>query len=165
MVLQVAAYLAYLGCCRERSTSPIRGDVSTNALAGYTQGIKLDKSKEGAPGTSSSERCALACVVGSFAMLPNSRLPMYELFDHMLLQGCSERAADAEDQSCVHYRPHILLAREPLQAGRCGALATTPPGHGSMQPCACESDVQPAVSLIVADREKYSAGALRSIFQ
>lgn len=59
MVLQVSTYLAYLPCCRERSTSPTRGDVSTNALAGYTQGIKLDKSKEGAPGTS-SERCALA---------------------------------------------------------------------------------------------------------
>lgn len=38
------------GGCRDRSTSPMRGDVSTNALAGYTKGIKLDKSKEGVSG-------------------------------------------------------------------------------------------------------------------
>ncbi|KAK9908980.1 hypothetical protein WJX75_005511 [Coccomyxa subellipsoidea] len=35
---------------RDRSASPTRGDVSTNALAGYTKGVKLDKSKEGLTG-------------------------------------------------------------------------------------------------------------------
>jgi hypothetical protein len=35
---------------RDGGKSTKRGDVSTNALAGYTKGIQLDKGKEGVAG-------------------------------------------------------------------------------------------------------------------